>query len=47
MRAIEALDNEARQARPSETVILAANLLLKYVNAPVQWLDKAQPPEKE
>lgn len=46
LEAIEALEAEAKREKPSELVILAANLVLKYGNPePVQWLDKSQPKE--
>lgn len=46
LNAIETLEAEAKRERPSEAVILAANLVLKYVKADApQWLDKSQPKE--
>ena len=47
IRAIEAKQEEMKRAQPSEAVILCADLVLKYVDPPPQFIDKSQPPEKE
>ncbi len=48
IRAVDDLRAEKLRAKPSEAVIFAAELVLKYVHpTPVDFLGMSQPPERD